>query len=132
MTYFLDTNTCIFHLNGSAPGLSNRLENTPTTSVAIPSMVAAELVYGAEKSAKRDQNLKKIGMFLSLYDVVPFDLLVAQVYGAIRRELENTGRSISGNDLTIAATVLAHKGTLVTNNTGEFARVRGLLLEDWK
>jgi tRNA(fMet)-specific endonuclease VapC len=131
MTYFLDTNICIFHLNGTAPRLSNVLEHTAQSSIAIPSIVAAELIYGAEKSAKREHNLEKTGLFLSLYDIIPFDLDAAKIYGAIRRDLEYSGQIIGGNDLIIAATVLARKGTLVTNNTGEFSRVRGLLLEDW-
>ena len=131
MTYFIDTNVCIFHLNGSAQKLSNVLEHTPPSNIAIPSMVAAELVYGAEKSAKRDSNLEKIKLFLSLYDIVPFDLNAAQIYRTIRRDLEYSGQIIGGNDLIIAATVLAHEGTLVTNNTGEFSRVQGLVLEDW-
>lgn len=33
--------------------------------------------------------------------------------------------------MLIAATVLANKGTLVTNNVREFSRVPGLLVEDW-
>ena len=131
MTYFLDTNTCIFHLNGTAPRLSDKLEHSPPSGIAIPSMVAAELVYGAEKSAKRESNLKRAELFLSLFDIVPFDHGAAKIYGAIRRDLEHRGRIIGGNDLVIAATVLAHNGTLVTNNTGEFSRVRDLLLEDW-
>lgn len=31
----------------------------------------------------------------------------------------------------VAATALAHRATLVTHNTREFGRVRGLGLEDW-
>ena len=131
MIYFLDTNICIFHLNGSAPRLSDELERTPPSSVCIPSIVAAELIYGAKKSFKREYNLKKIELFLSLYDVTPFCSKSAQIYGAIRCDLEKNGTIIGGNDLIIAATVLAHKGTLVTNNTGEFSRVRDLLIEDW-
>ena len=131
MTYFLDTNICIFHLNGAAPRLSKILERTPSSNVAIPSIVAAELIYGAEKSVKREYNLEKTGLFLSLYDIVPFDLYAAKVYGVIRRDLEYAGQIIGGNDLMIAASVIARKGTLVTNNTNEFSRIRGLPLEDW-
>jgi tRNA(fMet)-specific endonuclease VapC len=78
MIYFLDTNTCIFHLNGSAPKLSNLLEHTPPASIRIPAMVAAELIYGAEKSMKREYNLEKAKLFLSLYEIVPFDASAAQ------------------------------------------------------
>ena len=38
---------------------------------------------------------------------------------------------IGNNDMLIAATVLANNGTLVTHNMREFARIDGLLLEDW-
>ena len=131
MTYFLDTNICIFHLNGSSHGISRRLEQTPLPNVKIASMVAAELIYGAEKSMKREYNLEKIMLFLSLFNIVPFDEKAASVYGAIRSDLERRGLIISGNDLVIAATVLANGGTLVTNNTDEFSRVKGLTLEDW-
>ena len=131
MTHFLDTNICIYHLNGSAPGLSAILEQTPPSSIGIPSMVAAELIFSAEKSVKREHNLKRIELFLSLYDIIPFESKAAQIYGAIRCNLERRGRIIGGNDLIIAATVLAHEGILVTNNTEEFSRINGLRLEDW-
>jgi len=39
----------------------------------------------------------------------------------------NVGRM----DLRIAAIVLEHQGTLITRNVRDFARVPGLLLEDW-
>ena len=94
-------------------------------------MVAAELIYGAEKSLKREYNLEKVTLFLSLFEIVPFDASAAQLYGAIRCSLERVGEIIGGNDLVIAATVLASNGTLVTNNTGEFSRVSGLQVEDW-
>ena len=35
-------------------------------------------------------------------------------------------------DLQIAAIALAHRCTLVTNNTQEFSRVPGLRIEDWE
>ena len=131
MTFFLDTNICIYHLNGSAQGISRMLEKTPFRSVKIPSMVAAELLYGAEKSAKREYDLNIFKTFLSLYDIVPFDQKAIEYYAAIRKTLESTGKIIGGNDLVIAATVMANGGTLVTRNIDEFSRIEGLLVSDW-
>ena len=131
MIYFLDTNICIYHLNDSAPTLSKMLEQTPSGNVKIPSMVAAELLYGAEKSVKRQYNLRIFKTFLSLYEIVYFDDKAAEFYAAIRTELERKGQMIGGNDLVIAATVLAHEGTLVTHNVDEFSRVKGLSVNDW-
>jgi len=113
------------------PNLSNILERTPTKSVKIPAMVAAELTYGAEKSNRREKNLEKIKLFLSVYGIVPFDEKASVMYGEIRADLERRGTVISGNDMVIAAIVLASGGTLVTHNIAEFSRVKRLSIEDW-
>ena len=60
-----------------------------------------------------------------------FDYNAAFLYGKIRASLENKGNNIGPNDLFIAALVLSLNGILVTNNTREFSRVEGLLIEDW-
>jgi len=51
----------------------------------------------------------------------------AEIGSALRR----TGKSIGSKDMLIAGTALEHGATLVTHNTAEFKRVRGLRLEDW-
>ena len=45
--------------------------------------------------------------------------------------LEIKGQTIGGNDLMIAASTLSKGAVLVTNNTKEFSRVDGLVIEDW-
>jgi tRNA(fMet)-specific endonuclease VapC len=62
---------------------------------------------------------------------LPFDDAAAEVYGRIRAELASRGTPIGPYDLMIAATALANNLILVTHNTREFARVSGLVLEDW-
>ncbi|MDV7394833.1 hypothetical protein RZS08_25840, partial [Arthrospira platensis SPKY1] len=52
-------------------------------------------------------------------------------YGAIRAMLELQGRPIGANDLWIAAHACAAQLILVSNNTREFERIPGLLLENW-
>jgi tRNA(fMet)-specific endonuclease VapC len=49
----------------------------------------------------------------------------------IRTRLEQIGRPIGGNDLLIAAQAVALGYTIVTDNEGEFARIDGLLRENW-
>ena len=131
MTYFLDTNICIYYLKNSYPNVSKKLNKLPTASVRIPSMTAAELLYGAEKSAKQEQNLKLFKTFLSVFKIINFDEKAAECYAAIRADLERKGKTIGSNDIVIAATVLANDGVLVTNNVDEFSRVKKLKTEDW-
>ncbi len=52
-------------------------------------------------------------------------------YAKMRASLELRGQKIGYNDTIIAATVLARKGILVTNNISEFGRIDGLNHEDW-
>jgi len=132
MTYFLDTDICIYHLNGSAPDVSRNLLRITPANIRIPSIVAAELLFGAEKSIKREHNLGKVRLFLSLFDIVHFCGAAAEKYAVIRCDLERRGMIIGGNDLIIAATVIANDGMLVTNNIGEFSRVKGLVIADFR
>ena len=131
MIYFLDTNICIYHLNDSEPSVSDRLEQMPLQSIKIPSIVAAELLYGAEKSIRREENLKRCKEFLSIFEIVPFDEKSAGHYAVIRAKLERKGMIIGGNDIAIAAIVLANNGVIVSHNTAGFSRVDGLAMEDW-
>ena len=55
----------------------------------------------------------------------------ARHHGAIRLDLERRGEIIGPNDLMIAAQARSLNAVLVTDNTGEFARVPGLELENW-
>jgi tRNA(fMet)-specific endonuclease VapC len=61
------------------------------------------------------------------------DSEAAKIAGKIRTDLAAKGTPIgSYYDVQIAAIALANDLILVTHNTREFARVSGLLLEDWE
>ena len=131
MSYFLDTNICIYFLKGTHPKLKNSLQKKKPKNIKIPSIVKAELFFGAEKSNDTKKNIEKVEKFLQPYEIVPFDSKASEVYAKIRVHLEKVGNIIGANDLIIASTVLCHKGTLVTNNQREFKSVKKLELENW-
>ena len=132
MRYLLDTNACIRILNGSSPGVVERLEMLDPADVAMSAIVRAELIYGARKSAHIAENLRLVDAFFEPFVCLPFDSRTADVYGGIRADLERGGRPIGPNDLLIAATALSHDLILVTHNLSEFERVPGLSIEDWE
>jgi tRNA(fMet)-specific endonuclease VapC len=131
MIYFLDTDTCIYFLNGAYPKLTEHFRARSPLNIKIPAVVKAELLFGVEKSKHKKTNGKKYEYFLNTFATVGFADAAAERYALIRNKLEKAGKLIGPNDLLIASIVLAEGGTLVTHNKREFKRVPGLLVEDW-
>ena len=131
MRYFLDTNICIYFLKGEYPSIKTRLNKKKPSDVKIPSVVKAELLFGAEKSQQAFENRRKIMSFLSPFEVLPFGDSETEAYARIRAHLEHQGTPIGANDMLIAAIVMTNKSTLVTNNEKEFGQVEGLKLQNW-
>jgi tRNA(fMet)-specific endonuclease VapC len=132
MTYLLDANTCIKLLNGSSDPVRQRFEASPPSALVLCSVVKAELLYGAMKSARPQANLEKLHSFFDRFVSYPFDDAAAEVYGRIRAQLANRGTLIGPNDLMIASIALSRQQILVTHNLGEFRRVDGLEVDDWE
>jgi len=129
--FFLDTNTCIYALEGPFREIRSRVAQLLPERIKVPSMVLAELLFGAAKSRDPDRTRRTIEDFVEPYEIIAFGGAAAAVHAEIRAELEGKGTPIGPNDLIIAATALAANATLVTHNTQEFARVSGLKLQDW-
>ncbi|MFZ2633427.1 MAG: type II toxin-antitoxin system VapC family toxin [Desulfosalsimonadaceae bacterium] len=129
--YFLDTNTCIYFLNGTYQHIKKKILSTPPNEIAIPSVVKAELIFGAYKSKNRDGNLEKVEKFLEPFEIVSFNDMMTYVYADIRYKTETIGCNVGPNDLFIASIVKFHEGILVTNNEKEFKRIEGLEIENW-
>jgi len=101
-------------------------------TVSVSSIAAFELWYGVEKSAKKDVNRDRLQTFFA----GPISLMAleeedAKNAGTIRVALEAIGRPIGAYDLLMAGQAVRHKITLVTANSKEFGRVKGLTWEDW-
>ena len=86
--------------------------------------------YGCAKKGS-PRLLARVAGILETIPVLPLDIPVDAEYGAIRAELEAAGQPVGMNDLLIAAHAHALGLTLVTDNTREFSRIRGLKVENW-
>lgn len=131
MKYYLDSNICIYFLKGKHSELKQKILSENPNNIKIPSIIKAELLNGAEKSQRREENLEIITNFLFPFEIIGFNDAESIEYSKIRSDLEKRGEVIGPNDIIIAATVKANNGILVTNNTKEFERVKDLRLEDW-
>jgi tRNA(fMet)-specific endonuclease VapC len=134
VNYFLDTNAVIALLKNQPAGVRGRLRRVVSrgASIAVSSVVLYELWYGVARSERRRDNAERLRIFLSgKIDVVPFDEQDAVTAGDLRATLEAAGTPIGPYDLLIAAQALWSRATLVTANISEFARVRGLVWQDW-
>ena len=129
--YYLDTNTCIYFLNGLYENIKKRILSTAPSEISIPSIVKAELLLGAYKSKSRETTMEKLERFLQPFEIVPFEDQMTYHYADIRSEIETKGKTIGPNDILIAAIVRFHDGILVTNNSDEFKRIARLKVENW-
>ena len=64
MTHLLDTNSCVEHLRGGqASNITARLGAAVPGGVVLCSVVVVELLYGAHRSARKQQTLSQVQVF---------------------------------------------------------------------
>jgi tRNA(fMet)-specific endonuclease VapC len=134
VAYLLDTNACIFLINGTSERARKRFAEAAEAGekIWVSGVSVFELWYGVFKSAKTEANSKRLKIFLGgALRVLGFEEEDARQAGELRALLERAGKPIGAYDLLIAGQALRHKLTLVTANTREFARLPGLQWEDW-
>ena len=131
MIYYLDTNICIYFLTGRSSSVLNSVKSKSPDQIKIPSLVKAELLFGAEKSDRKSENIERINNFLLPYEIIPFDDDCSVTYSKIRSILERKGTIVGPNDLIIASTVMTNDGILITNNDKEYSYIKGLKISNW-
>jgi len=131
MLYMLDTNICSYIIRNRPQSIKEKLQEVEQNhTVALSSIVVSELLYGA---TKRDSPklMKIVSAFINNFIIYDYSKVSAHSYANIRTDLEKKGKIIGANDLLIASHALSLGAVLVTNNTREFERVEGLILDDW-
>ncbi len=133
MRYMLDTNTLVYVLNARPQHLAvlQRFESEAPSMLCVSAITEAELRFGIEKSQRKDATLKNLHRVLDALNVAAFDTRAAESYGALRATLEIAGTPIGPLDTLIGAHALSLGLVLVTGNTREFERVKGLRIESW-
>jgi len=129
--YMLDTNIVAYAKNNRPEVVCERMSRFDPEDLCVSVITLAELEYGVFNSSNPERNQLALTLFLANIEVVPFNDDAAVEYGRIRADLKRKGTPIGANDLMIAAHAKSLGVTLVTNNTREFERVEGLMLEDW-
>ncbi|MCB0121091.1 MAG: tRNA(fMet)-specific endonuclease VapC [Candidatus Competibacteraceae bacterium] len=128
--FMLDTNIAIDVIK-RRPQAALATFNRHAGQLCISAVTLAELIHGAEKSARPEHNLRQVEDFVSRLALLPYGPKAAAHYGNIRAELERQGRPIGVNDLHIAGHARSEGLTLVSNNLRGFERVEGLRLANW-
>lgn len=131
MRYLIDTNICIQIINKHPIDVIQRFKEYEVGEIGISTITVSELQYGVAKSRRPEQNQRRLDEFLAPFPLLPYDERAASVYGTIRSQLESRGLVIGPLDTLIAAQAVSRGLILVTNNTREFERVKGLRLENW-
>ena len=126
----LDTNIISDLIRNPKGKAAKRIAQVGEDTICTSIIVAAELRYGCAKSGS-SRLLEALEDLLGEINILPFDVPADGEYGGIRAELEASGKLIGSNDLLIAAHACATGATIVTANTGEFKRIRGLKVENW-
>ena len=130
LTYMLDTNICIYVMKNYPPNLLEKF-NALADQLCISSITLAELHYGAEKSARRADNLTAIEHFVARLDVLASEAKAAAHYGQVRAELERAGVPCGPHDMQIGGHARSEGLIVVTNNMREFSRMPGIRAENW-
>lgn len=131
MKLMLDTNICIYIIKRRPPAVLERFKQYEIGDIAISAITLSELRYGVAKSREREGNAVALDQFVTPLEILPYDEVAAQAYGTIRATLEQAGTPIGAMNLLIASHAVSQRLPLVTNNTREFSRVQGLVLQNW-
>jgi tRNA(fMet)-specific endonuclease VapC len=129
--FLLDTNILIYIRRNRPPGVFVRFQKLSYGEAVLSVITFGELSYGAAKGVRRSEAIAQLEELRRAIPIAMLPETAAEMYGAIRADLENRGQQIGNNDLWIAAHALAANLTLITNNEREFSRVKGLKIQNW-
>jgi tRNA(fMet)-specific endonuclease VapC len=130
LRFMLDTDICIYVMKERSGPLRERFRQG-AGAMCVSAITLAELFFGAEKSERRDHNLRILSEFFSRLDTLEFGAKAASHFGQLRAELERLGKPAGAYDMLIGAHARSEGLIVVANNRREFDRMPGLRVENW-
>lgn len=137
MIYLPDTNVWSHYLRGRRDDLilKKRVEES-LSRCQLSAIALMELEYGAAKHLEVPAFTTRIRQLQSLFPAVAnFDAAAAHQAGLVRATLallRPNAQPIGPYDALLAGHALALGAVFVTHNISEFARVPGLVCENWQ
>ena len=123
----LDTNLAVKFL-ASDRQIQKRVAETDR--VIISTIVLGELFYGARRSDRLEENLKRVNDFAAHSEVIDAGLETARRYGIIKAALRRKGTPIPDNDIWIAALAQQYSAAVATRDA-HFDAIEGLEIARW-
>jgi tRNA(fMet)-specific endonuclease VapC len=130
MRYLLDSDACIALMRGHGK-IVEKVASVAPDDLGVSTVTWFELFTGVAKCDRPDRERAKLELLRAMVHDVVFNLPSAVEAANIRAELESRGESIGPYDTLLAGQARSLQLVLVTGNTNEFARVPGLLIENW-
>ena len=118
----LDTDVVIAFFRGDA-GAGKALRDAER--ILIPVTVVGELLAGARKGGRMEQETARIEALIAAGQVLDCDLETAHHYAAVRDELRRRGRPMPENDVWIVALARQHDLVLASRDR-HFDEIQGL------
>jgi len=132
--YMLDTCVCSFIMRELPEAVLKRLEQAALRGnrIVVSVITYSEMRFGATGPKASPRHIELVDAFCSRLDaILPWDHAAVDATTEIKVALRLADTPIGPNDTAIAGHAIAAGAVLVTNNTREFERVPGLVLEDW-
>ena len=117
MIYMLDTNTVSHIASGQSRRARRKLERMSVDhDVCISVVTEAEIRSGLERKKLSGAVESAVELFLSKFDILPWNSAAARAYAKGRTALERLGKPMGNMDLLIAAHAAAVGAVLVTSD----------------
>jgi len=127
----LDTNICSFIMREQPEAVLKRLEQAVLRNlrIVVSAITCSEMRFGATGPKTSPRNIELVDAFCARLDaILPWNRAAVDATTEITVALRMAG---TPSDTAIAGHAIAAGAVLMTNNTREFERVQGLMLEDW-